>query len=80
MWYLLAAFHAENNMLGQDLLSLLLSKDPDYDEVVTELIKVWISFESNNVLVLEDYHNILLPEIHELVERLIRHSNKRGSS
>jgi len=73
MSYILAAFHSVNKILGQESISLLRSKNTEIDQIITELIKECIRFERDIVLVLEDYHNIQVSEIHKLVEFLIRH-------
>ena len=52
---------------------MLLSDQSEYNQVIIELIKECIGYEKDILLVLEDYHNIVAPEIHKLVEFLIRH-------
>jgi ATP/maltotriose-dependent transcriptional regulator MalT len=54
-------------------LSLDTSGDISFEAVLTELINHLARLSSNDILVLEDYHVIRAPIIHETVARLIEH-------
>ena len=71
--YILASFHSVDELFGQDSQPLLLSDQSEANQIITELIKECIKYEKDILLVLEDYHNVISPEIHIMVEFLIRH-------
>lgn len=71
--YVVAALEAAAPDLGSDAASLLQSPGVPLDVVVATLINDLETASQNLVLVLDDYHLIASPEIHESVAFLLEH-------
>jgi LuxR family maltose regulon positive regulatory protein len=75
--YLVSALQAAVDGVGAGALALLREPHASFDEVLATLINELDAADDDVVLVLDDYHAIALPEIHErmsvFVERLPPH-------
>ncbi len=68
--YLVAALQKLDKAIGQNLLQL--SQLPPAETLVTQLINDMASISKTFALVLDDYHMIKTPLIHEIVEFLVK--------
>ena len=74
MSYLIAAFQEVQAGLGQDIGSILQgTQNPLDPKIVSTLINELASVPEDFVLVLEDYHAIEMPDIHQFVVFLLEH-------
>lgn len=72
--YICSAVRTIDPNLGKATLSMLTSpQPPSFESLLTPLINDLTLLKKSSVLVLEDYHAIKLPEIHEGVSFLIQH-------
>lgn len=74
MAYITAALHKVEAALGQDTLGALQSpRPPSLDTVVAPLINQIDDFRQELILVLDDYHLIQAPPIHDALVYLLDH-------
>jgi LuxR family maltose regulon positive regulatory protein len=72
--YISSALRTIDSSLGKATLSLLASpQPPSFESLLTPLINDLTRLKKSSVLVLEDYHAIKSPEIHEGITFLIQH-------
>jgi LuxR family maltose regulon positive regulatory protein len=72
--YICSALRTIDSSLGKSSLSMLASpQPPSFESLLTPLINDLTRLTESSVLVLEDYHAIKSPEIHEGVAFLIQH-------
>ncbi len=76
--YLIAAAQTIQPGLGQEILSLLPSPQPPaIRDLLSNLINALDGIQERFVLVLDDYHLITSPEIHQAITFLIEHQPPR---
>ncbi len=72
--YLVAALQQANGQLGEAALSMLRSPEPvSYDAFLTPLLNELAQLHSGLILVLDDYHLITTPAIHEGLAFFLEH-------
>jgi LuxR family maltose regulon positive regulatory protein len=72
--YWIAAIHRVDDSLGQSAQSLLgMPQTPPLESVLDELINEMAGLKYKFVLVLDDYHVITNPKLHEALEYFIEH-------
>ncbi|MCC6457749.1 MAG: hypothetical protein IT328_22530 [Caldilineaceae bacterium] len=71
--YLLSACQSLDSALGQGSMALLKSPQPSFEAALTLFINDMAQLSGRYILVLEDYHFIASPQIHESVLFLLDH-------
>lgn len=72
--YLITALETVSPGIGQEALALLHSRQPvPLESVVTHLLNALASLSEEVLLIIDDYHLITLPSIHEALTWLLEH-------
>lgn len=71
--YVFSACQRFGETVGKDALTLLTMQQPAFEAALTEFINDMAQLDGRHVLVLEDYHLITSPQIHEMVLFLLDH-------
>jgi LuxR family maltose regulon positive regulatory protein len=71
--YLFSACQTFDTQLGQSALTLLNSQQPAFEAALTLFINELAQLPGRHILVLEDYHLIASPQIHEMSLFLLDH-------
>ena len=78
LMYFLAALKSMFVEIGQETLEVLLSEPaPTFSEIINQLVRELDSIDQDFILVLDDYHVITAPKVHDLIHELLRHPPKR---
>ncbi|MFL5802752.1 MAG: LuxR C-terminal-related transcriptional regulator [Roseiflexaceae bacterium] len=72
--YLLSACRAWDPTLGKaSLAALRMAQQPSIETLLTPFINELARLPSRHILVIEDYHNITVPEVHTALAFLVEH-------
>ncbi len=72
--YFIAALKQSHNKVGESTLAMLRSPEPtSFEAFLIPLINEIASLQEDSVLVLDDYHLITTPQIHETLTFLLEH-------
>ncbi len=72
--YIDASLSTIDDIIGKELRPILYeSQEPDYQQIMTSLINDIIGFGQELILVVDDYHVISNPAIHETIAYFVNH-------
>ncbi len=72
--YLITSLQRLDPEIGKSAFSLVQSpQSPPIEEILTSLLNDLVDYKGRIPIILDDYHLIILPEVHDVIEYLLEH-------